>query len=836
MSLHILQMIRRSTAAGHCARLLWLMLCLVGCSTGASVDGPQNDAATADGSGGSGDDDDGNLTNGLDSQGNPDTPDKLPSCDEADRCGASGGCCDSDEECVDGVSCLQICEAPRARCGNSGTLCCDLGEVCLDGVVCAANCGDQETACGTNLDVCCPAGDVCVQDSCITPGATCGDDFDCLGGNRYCETTIGRCLDTPSDVVCETPTTFDAIDLVQEWHFPGATVDGKLYEQVIATPMVGDISGDGIPDVVVPMYHEPLDQFDNNRVDGDAVLVALSGDTGKQLFAIGGSYAPTPQAAVALANFDDDAALEIIYRRAAGGIRLIKGDGATILADRTAGGSMTDLSTPSLVDINADGTPDVVIGCHALNGAALEDPSQDFFDGGNCNFDSPLRSLTAVANLDDDPAPELTTGGSAYDLEEGRLLWGGNRSQDGFVAVADLNVDGIPEVISIRAGSVVVRDGPTGVVRIGNGGTWANLTVTIPGGGQGGPPTVADFDADGLPEISTAGREAYVVYDPDCLPTLPPGRTGGDCQSSSNTPFVRWQTETQDLSSSSTGSSVFDFQGDGAAEVVYNDECWLHIYNGSDGSEALSVPWPNSSRTDFEYPIVVDVDGDGNSEIVVPANRDESVGRDNCPTDYAAELGVSVNDLPDSIKAGTSGLYVLGDPNDRWVGTRPIWNQYSYHVTNITESGEVPTEEADNFLVPGLNNYRQNTQGGTVRNAPNLHVELDVATYCLDREVVLSAEVSNLGSRGVPPGVQVTFVRTDEQQTEPIATLQTVNALLPGASERVTTILTEIPTNQTLTFQVQVDETDDETGSVTECDETDNQAEGTGICELRVLQ
>ena len=109
------------------------------------------------------------------------------------------------------------------------------------------------------------------------------------------------------------------------------------------------------------------------------------------------------------------------------------------------------------------------------------------------------------------------------------------------------------------------------------------------------------------------------------LPPPTPPRAGGDCTRPPNDPastcddapgaFLRWARPTQDLSSSVTGSSVFDFQGDGVSEVIYNDECFLHVYDGRDGREILAMPRPNSSRTALEYPLVVDVDRDGNSEI-----------------------------------------------------------------------------------------------------------------------------------------------------------------------------------------------------------------------------
>jgi hypothetical protein len=93
-----------------------------------------------------------------------------------------------------------------------------------------------------------------------------------------------------------------------------------------------------------------------------------------------------------------------------------------------------------------------------------------------------------------------------------------------------------------------------------------------------------------------------------------------------------WQYQTQDQSSAVTGTSVFDFQGDLKAEVLYNDECFFRVFEGS--SSEILYERPNSHRTATEYPIVVDVDGDSNSEIVVVSTGDQSSSqsgnRDRC--------------------------------------------------------------------------------------------------------------------------------------------------------------------------------------------------------------
>lgn len=80
---------------------------------------------------------------------------------------------------------------------------------------------------------------------------------------------------------------------------------------------------------------------------------------------------------------------------------------------------------------------------------------------------------------------------------------------------------------------------------------------------------------------------------------------------------MRWIAENDDCSSRVTGSSAFDFDGDGSAEILHADEGRFRIRNGADGT-VLYQHDTQSSNTRLEMPIVVDVDNDGNSEIVIP--------------------------------------------------------------------------------------------------------------------------------------------------------------------------------------------------------------------------
>ncbi len=811
----------------------------------------------------------------------PDVDSDVETCEEENLCG--NDCCTSEEECVDGI-CRPICETVRCqgicceegeecvndmeclpecntvRCGQNLTICCGSGEICLDGVVCAADCEEGKSLCGENLNFCCPANTVCLQNECVVEGSECDDNFDCMNDNWYCEMTIGRCLPLPEGEVCEGEPQFNPMEPQLEWYWPGIEYNGHFYQNIIASPVVGDVNGDGFPDIVVPVYR------DSAYASGGTLLVVLDGrgdgnGNGQVLFTIPSAddpAAPTPYGIgiPALANFDDDPGLEIVYNMTGGGIRIADNDGIGEVCDATSfpgcsgrrdvGGTLW--GGPSVSDLNGDGVPEVIIRCQALDGRDISNPSLDLLNE-SCGQN------TVVADLNQDGQPEVVSTNMAYTINGagGTPLWNTPGSlSSGFLAVADILPDlPGPEVISIYQ-NFYLLSGLTGELIIGAGGSEVNQNIPIPGSGQGGAPTVADFDGDGLPEISTAGSAYYVVYDPDCWD--PPLRSSGTCDSS-RVDMILWETPTQDLSSSRTGSSVFDFEGDGASEVLYNDECFFHIYDGITGEELVDPIIPSSSRTAAEYPLVADVDGDGNSEMIVISNADQAISRDNCHISWK-DAGVSIDllceftDCTDGgdcsggvggtcssvgyqcdasgrcqLPGGTHGVRVYGDAYDSWVRTRPVWPQFSYHVTDfeyINGVWDVPVNEVANWTT--YNNYRQNVQGGALFPVPDLSAELTATAIC-PSEVILSAVVHNNGSMGVPPGVEIYFYRTDTESPSLLGIAATSTAILPGGWERVNYVVNEVESDADMLFRVEVDEEN----LIEECDFTDNGADSNSI-------
>ncbi|MBW2263159.1 MAG: hypothetical protein JRG91_14415 [Deltaproteobacteria bacterium] len=264
-----------------------------------------------------------------------------------------------------------------------------------------------------------------------------------------------------------------------------------------------------------------------------------------------------------------------------------------------------------------------------------------------------------------------------------------------------------------------------------------------------------------------------------------------------------------DVSSRTTGSSVFDFEGDGRAEVVYNDEHNLHIYSGIDGS----VLWEtcNTSGTLWEYPLTVDVDRDDHAEIVVVGN---DYGITHC----------------DDGSPGTHGIYVYGDSLGNWVRTLPVWNQHTYHVTNVEVDGGIPLDEPPNWQQEGLNNFRQNVLTSGLHAAPDL-IPRDLTTSMVlcPETITLTAFIHNQGSAGVFPGVNVAFYEGDPTGSYSlIAVVTTTRRLLPGVGEMFEVDWT-IPVSrrtpgEIFSFFVVVDDDGTGTGSINECDETNNQS------------
>jgi hypothetical protein len=517
---------------------------------------------------------------------------------------------------------------------------------------------------------------------------------------------------------------------VVEWEWQGSTTLPD-YNQIMMTPVVADLDDDCLPDVV-------FSTFKGSAYTTDGVLRAVKGDGSGELFTVTDpDLRVYPGHQLALADVDHDGKVEIFACSPGNPSDLIAFNFDGTLRWRTAGGC-TSGNAPAIADVNHDGTPEILAGSKlvdASTGAVVR------------TFDTAGAFVTA-AELDDDDTNgmEIVAGAGVYHAD-GTLYWTA-ASGSGNPAIGDLDGDGSPEVVTAVGGS-------HSLYAYHHDGTpmWGPIDVNQGEntGTGGGPPTIADFDGDGHVDVAVAGGYGYLVVH---------GVDGS---------LLWFNTETIDTSSRSTGSSVFDFEGDGKAEAIYNDEHNLRVYRGSDGTVLLKAC--STSGPHQENPVIVDVDGDDHAEIVVMNNN------------YA----ISACDADLGGGPSHTGFKVIGDAQNRWVRTRKIWNQHAYHVTNINDDGTVPVTEARNWAQPGPNNFRQNVQPNDLLAAPDLTVKLR-ASYPLCPAMDLLATVINQGAASVPPGIEVTFVRVDEQGAvvETIGTKATTYALAAGATEVLT--------------------------------------------------
>ena len=698
-------------------------------------------------------------------------------------------------------------------CGQPA-VCCDVGDECVLGA-CMPECASG-VRCGEAQDVCCDAGQVCLGLQCETPTGQCVDSFDCEIG-EFCEPTLGQCLPQLDPVTCEIQPEFEDIDVTLEWSWED--------EQVISTPAVADLDGDGVPEVILNVT-----QLDGLSWPGGAIVV-LNGQTGAELWRLehdpnNGSYGSHGRSSIGVTDVSGDGLPDIVYAgRASSGrslIHAVDGQGTLLWSSHDPDDSPHTFAVvngaPSFGNFDDDPEAEIVFGASLIDhdGTVVWDQ-----DGNGAAFGtngSYTGGISAIVDLTADGYPEIVSGRHAWSVDWTEVggvptvnvtqLWDAG-APDGWPAIADLDLDGNPEVVLTASGTIRVLEGDNGLAWCGVDPTQAacnadpglrTAAVAIPGGGLGGPPTIADFDGDGWPEIAAAGGSSYSVYDlyrqgeeivqPAGDPAAAPGEV-----------FVRWSQPTQDLSSNATGSSVFDFQGDGIAEVVYADECYMRVYSGDDGAIILEAE--SSSATIHEYPIVVDVDNDGNSEIVVVANN----------------AGGSCSGIPGYTMR--QGVFVYGDTFDQWVQTRRVWTSHTYHVTNATSAGITPMQEQDNWTQPGLNNYRQNVQGAGVFNAPDLTVELSVGLGdCLQEELQLIATVRNQGALGVPAGVPVQLYEGTDATGALIDTQPTPQALLPGQQVEVVFTVDFPQGTPAKSYFVAVD--GEVGGTVIECDESNN--------------
>lgn len=519
------------------------------------------------------------------------------------------------------------------------------------------------------------------------------------------------------------------------------------YNQIMSTPVVGvlddddgdgDVDGEDIPDVV-------FTAFTGSAYSSAGTLTAIEGDGSGQRWSLydAGGYHFYAAGTPAIGDLDGDGHPEVCTAGTEVAVVCVHADGALAMAGGT---ELFGYGAPAIHDLDADGTAEVVFGRQVINADGTLRWSGT---GGAGHY------LSFAADIDGDAGLEVVAGNSLYDTD-GTLLWTQSGAYDGIPAMGDFDLDGTPEIVVALYGGIYLIDADGALL-------WS---ASFPGGGAGAP-TVADFDNDGYPEIGVAGAYYYAVFETDGS--------------------LLWSMPVQDYSSSVTGSSVFDFEGDGASDVVYGDEITLWVFDGATGAIKFALD-SHASGTLYEYPLVVDVDNDGVSEIVLASNN------------YAY--------------SGWTGITVIGDVGESWRPSRPIWNQFAWYVTHVEDDASIPATPDDPWA--DFNTFRA---GGTdlglgYQLADVSAAEAEICTIeCEDGLAWLLLPVENTGT------LDAESVNVELRDGSDGTVFSETVSLASGARQELGPVsVTRDQWKGSLRVVVDAD------GAVEECDETNNTA------------
>jgi uncharacterized repeat protein (TIGR02543 family) len=484
-----------------------------------------------------------------------------------------------------------------------------------------------------------------------------------------------------------------------------------------------------------------------------------------------------------------------------------------------------------IADFNNDGIPEVYTGNQVFsltNGRKL-------CDGGTGSSSGILETSTghssAVADMDGDGTLEIiaginiykvnitnndgTTGNSIGLISELQLTASlpSNAAKDGATQVADIDNDGKSEVIvtSLSGGRVVVyvwKPLP------GNQSSLlGSYLVPATGVTHYSIPTIGNIDTDNYPEIVfiTNGSQPNMYalkYNP----------AGGN-----NKISLKWSFLVNN-NTGYTGTTLFDFNQDRRNEIVYRDKTSLHIIDGSGSPAVIKDKFDNvSSGTLREFPVIADVDNDGQAEIIVTGWNGQSANGGNSQSGF---------------------IRVFKSHGAPWAPARKVWNQYGYNALHVNEDLTIPQYPAspaiafpgdDGILGTGddvrpYNSFMQqqtllNNHGTLLWSAPSAILDPSISNYIVNDSLKLTISISNRGDASLGSPVYVTFYKNSISNANIIATDSANVRIYPGESQPVTVSIPNISSHPDLLIIARINDRDGDFPYSPECETNDNELE-----------
>jgi hypothetical protein len=544
-----------------------------------------------------------------------------------------------------------------------------------------------------------------------------------------------------------------------EWHRDVGVLQ-NFQSGVVVMPAVGNLTDDNfdgyVDDRDIPEIVYSVMGFDR--------LEAVSGDTGRLMLQVENIHG---RAGVAVADVDQDGDNEIVAltNDYPPSVVLLEADGSRAWTSKPDY-DLTYYSLPVVADLEGDGDVEVVFDGLILNGADGSIQGKIALPPFTRN-DVHIRA-PVIADIDLDGIQEILIYNGVYGptgIEE----WSNSaafNAQSVHSAVADIDGDLEGEVLMVSGRSLEAFD---------SDGT--RLFQTFLPGDNGGPPCVADFDGDGQVEIGIGIGRAVGVFELDGTPI--------------------WQHPSVDETLAHAGCSGYDFDGDGAYELLHADQHSLYVFDGRTGL-VLYQDSRHTSTTIFEYPVVADVDNDGAAEIVLVSNPD--LERD---------------------RTGWSGVTVFGHTEDGWARSGATWGVHDFAVTNLGGDGSVPTNPIPSWHVHNVFRARPTVDSPAMANL-QVYIEDVCVGTCEGGPVRVSYVAQNRGGAPVREGTRVALYVMDGRERK-FVDLDILPAIPPGWSLDAREFVLQ-PWDLRDALLISIDDDGKGRDWVRECDETDNVA------------
>lgn len=539
----------------------------------------------------------------------------------------------------------------------------------------------------------------------------------------------------------------------------------------MTNPMIGDLNGDGKPEIVV------IGNADSST--GDNITI-ISGQNGRRLTnktlpsEVGSSWHSSPSY-IALVNSDPDVNNlgEVIvayqtdrgtssYRGYLESYEITSATDFTLKLKWKSNyqySADTDFKKPipQILDVDGDGEPEVIVynrifsartGKLKMTLETLKNDGTGAYVGADYNTTSRgsndrFINFSYTYDIDQDGKYDLVAGGKVYyDINFAAAVGSETTGvlndhykiaqisgvPDGRTGVADINGDGIPDVVVVKRVSttqlrIVVwnpdflyidSDGSIKKKAPGTNTPYllADKTITINDGSYGNNSYVFIGDIDGrrdhktgkmLPEIAILSGDLTtnsVTVHPNVASEFPSmgseipssgdgvlfGMTWDDDPSIPSTNYANKLKLSfvleHDDNSVNTTFAMYDFDNDGMQEICYRDQKLLRIIKAKVPYVYLSDTKENRpdvilfrqsvvSRTGFEGPVIADISGLNSAEMVVMGHSS------------AEYYGY---------------IYAVGNKGDKFAPAMPVWNQFMYSPFKINADLTVPTGPAPNPL------------------------------------------------------------------------------------------------------------------------------------------